>query len=301
MSNPSIREQNLWTYDTIIQLTRQPLGNIHSLGADLSRMAMKFTLFKGFQVSSASTDENVIVQSEERVEYIGQIFVENEKDKNKSHIYELFSAMFNLLPEEYKGTKQFTDWKSYDEKVNLAHWNSVNQWLQEFGEEHVLVTIAKIMQQAIVTKFLLHIKDMLKSKGTLTKDVQGSWKVSAYFPSKLLNSNTLGYEDKICLCQRRREQVYRFLDVKSRRKPQNLFQFEWELVIFIDLDGSIYDIFVRVVDKCIELNESMKLDNPEIETKVNAVLDAYQVSFRKKRFSLSLSIPSFLKHLRRKL
>jgi len=134
---------------------------------------------------------------------------------------------------------------------------------------HVLVLVKALLQ---------------KPHKILTKDVQGSWNISIYFPtmnhsmtssgSRNLSLETTGHPQKICVCHRRREQVYEKVvnnseDGDGGRKTtfRNLFQFEWQICFFLDEwsnssssggggSGGVFDVFVQLMNTDIGTDET---------------------------------------------
>jgi hypothetical protein len=91
---------------------------------------------------------------------------------------------------------------------------------QVYGDQSQMCKILRFVDQSFVVSMLGHFGETLISRGLRCKDVRGTWKI-------LINKN----ENTYSVIHRRREQVIKPI---GNTRLADLFQFEWQVEIFLD-------------------------------------------------------------------
>lgn len=219
-------------------------------------------------------------------------------------------------------------------QVSLSEYDEMSlALLNTFGsEQSMVIRILKCMQQSTIMHVLTTVKQQLRNGGStdtstltapnntesplpsvMTKDVNGSWNVTIYFPPGVHNDVNVEqqqqqqqcenggaanhhHSQKICVCHRRREQVIARNDANQGGRFHNLFQFEWQMCFFLNDDNDadsqedheedhdsessrdsgsngVFDVFVQLLRTDIDVQEHDISSHRQIVSQVFATVN----------------------------
>jgi hypothetical protein len=282
MSTSAKRLQNLSSNKRVVQISQDALTNLPT-SKDLPRLVKIFSLYDSFVVipEVSIEDSQVYIQNNCCDTPPSKTFTcdeDDDSDDTKCRLmFDLLSSIHERLP---NNSTVFPSFVQFATEVDLSDHNTLNVFLLEhFGENHLLTCLTKVLHQTMVIHVLVLLRQLLKSDYVEFKDVQGSWRIGMFFPVETTDQSLSEYNDKICICHRRREQVFdKALNDLGKAYFRSLFQFEWEICVVFDQNGQVFNAFVRLLN-CIDNESINSIEDDAVKMSVERKKLAVQRAF----------------------